>query len=164
MRLKVHDFDFAMEADITLDQNTGFLGFDVYNCKINFGGTAFEHDNWIVAIAGYFLTTYMFVIFENTTSIFGTAILTHLLGPITEEFLNGYKTEITLPSPFPGQESEATFEFDFRNTHAPLINEGDISFYLSGDLIYGMNSCVNFDKGKLIFDPTREASQILITD
>ena len=50
--------------------------------------------------------------------------------------LNHYKMNITLPSPFHGQDTEATFELDFHNTDAPSIGNGFIDFSILGEVLY----------------------------
>jgi len=65
-----------------------------------------------------------------------------MMGPILDKMLGHYVTQVTLPSPFPGQSSEATFDFDFRNTRSPFIGEGYIDLYFLGELIHQDEGCV----------------------
>lgn len=41
----------------------------------------------------------------------------------------------------PGQETEAKFDFDFRNTWSPIIGDGYMDMFFLGELTYDGNTC-----------------------
>lgn len=56
------------------------------------------------------------VVVQNSVKFMGGEIFTHLLEPILNRALNEYQHEFVLKSPFRGQDTSASFVFDFRNT------------------------------------------------
>jgi len=64
-----------------------------------------------------------------------------MMGPILDKALGHYRTNITLPSPLPGQNTAATFDFDFRNTRSPFIGDGYIDLYFLGELLHNDKNC-----------------------
>lgn len=64
-----------------------------------------------------------------------------MMGPILDKALGHYQTNITLPSPLPGQKTAATFDFDFRNTRSPFIGDGYIDLYFLGELLQNNKNC-----------------------
>jgi hypothetical protein len=86
-----------------------------------------------------------------------------MMGPIADKMLNHYHTEHTIKSPFPGQDTEATFDFDFRNTRSPFIGEGYMDMYILGELTYENNTCT-LEPDYMDFIHSDTFSQLVISE
>lgn len=71
----------------------------------------------------------------------GEYILTDMLGPVLDDYLNHYHLSINLPSMVRGQDTSDEFEIDFRNTWSPQMADGHVDFFMAGDLIYEGEGC-----------------------
>jgi len=116
----VKDLDLDLEADFQLSSE-GYLDPIVYGCKLNFGDSYLYHDNNIVAFFMHQYIYYTLIVIENSVYFVGQYIFTHMLGPVLDEMMNHYKTDITLASPLLGQTSTDKFTFDFRSVRSPNI-------------------------------------------
>merc|ERR1711990_1107830 len=86
-----------------------------------------------------------------------------MMGPVVDKLLGHYKTPITLSSPFPGQSTHATFEFDFRNTRSPFIGDGYIDLYLLGEIIHPGHECT-IEPDYMDFVNSETFSQLVISE
>ena len=85
------------------------------------------------------------------------------MGPVVDKMLGHYKTEITLKSPYPGQNTEATFEFDFRNTKSPFIGDGYIDLFFLGEIIHPGHECT-IEPDFMDFINSETFSQLVISE
>ena len=135
VELIFEDFDIDFQTDLILDEN-GYLDPVVYDCDIKFGKSYLYHDNKIVAFVMHQFVYFAIVIVENSVYFVGDYIFSNMMGPIMDKALNHYHTGVVLMSPFEGQTTKATFDFDFRNTQSPFIGEGYMDSYILGELTY----------------------------
>lgn len=141
VKLVVKDLDLDLEADFQLS-GEGYLDPVVYNCKLNFGDSYLYHDNSFVAFFMHQYIYYTLIVIENSVYFVGQYIFTHMLGPVLDEMMNHYRTNIRLPSPLLGQTSSDIFSFDFRSVRSPNIQEGYVDLFILGELIHNNYECV----------------------
>jgi hypothetical protein len=104
------------------------------------------------------------VIIENSVYFVGEYIFTNMLGPVMDGFLNHYKFPFAWPSMVRGQNTWDFFNLDFRNVKSPIISEGQIDFFASGELLYKGEDCdIEPDNIDFIED-SHTASQIVISE
>ena len=175
VELIFEDFDIDFQTDLILDEN-GYLDPVVYDCDIKFGKSYLYHDNKIVAFVMHQFVYFAIVIVENSVYFVGDYIFSNMMGPIMDKALNHYHTGVVLMSPFEGQTTKATFDFDFRNTQSPFIGEGYMDSYILGELTYKPNSNLKagvhgFTSSSCTLDPDYMSfmnsdtfSQIVITE
>lgn len=134
------DFKFDFDADLRLD-SYGYLDPVVYGCDIHFGDSYLYHDNPIIAFIMHQFLYFGLVIIENSVYFVGEYIFTNMLGPVMDGFLNHYQFPFAWPSMVRGQNTYDFFTLDFRNVKSPKITEGQVDFFLSGELLYKGEEC-----------------------
>jgi hypothetical protein len=105
---------------------------------------------------------------ENSSFFIGDILYSRFGEPVMTSFLNGFKLPLPdVPSPFTGQPSFGSFNFDYRNTMDPIIYTDvrglDFKFY--GELEFHDHECT------LVHEPfdfleveLTSTSQIVMTD
>lgn len=171
------DFDVDFACDFKLDDK-GYLDPIFYDVDIKFGESYLYHDNKIMAFVMHQFVFFGIVIVQNSVYFVGNIILSDIGGPIMDEFLNDYKMQISLPSPFKTESyKKSTFTFDYRNTQSPNIQEGYIDLFFLGEILYephkwlkgtnmhGANSHVcTLEPDYMTFSNTDIFSQLVISE
>lgn len=80
-----------------------------------------------------------------------------------DKALGHYRTQITLLSPLPGQNSAATFDFDFRNTRSPFIGDGYIDLFFLGELMHNDKNCT-LEPDYMDFINSETFSQLVVSE
>jgi hypothetical protein len=87
-----------------------------------------------------------------------------MIEPILSEMLNYYMVLLVLPSPFDGQNKWDYFDFDWRQTGAPMIGEGYMDMYMHGELLYRDGGCGDLIKDTpMMFVDSKELSQLVVS-
>ena len=162
VELIFQDFDIDFQCDLKLDEN-GYVDPVVYDADVKFGSSYLYHDNKIMAFIMHQFVYFAIVIIENSVYFVGDYIFSEMMGPVVDKMLGHYKTEITLPSPYPGQNTEATFEFDFRNTKSPYIGDGYIDLFFLGEIIHPGHECT-IEPDYMDFINSETFSQLVISE
>ena len=84
---------------------------------------------------------FLIVMIKNSVYFLGGTIFSDALGPMADKALHHYQLPVTLKSPFPGQGTNSSFIFDYRNVYSPYIGNGYIDLYFAGELLHGSNVC-----------------------
>jgi len=79
-----------------------------------------------------------------------------MLGPVIDAFLNHYKWDFYMQSPFVGSEEYTILELDYRNTQTPYIGDGFVNFYFSGELLYDGTGCPGMEHDYMVFSDKSE--------
>ena len=134
--LEFRDFDFDINCQLKCT-DMGYLKPVVYSAKINFGESYLYHDNEFVSVIMHQIVEFGIVIVENSVYFVGDYIFTNMAGPVLTTFLNDYKLPLpTMPSPFHGQNTQADFLMDYRQTIDPNIGDGYLDTYFLGEIIW----------------------------
>lgn len=67
-------------------------------------------------------------------------MFTNFVGPIFNKFIDGYKLEMVVESPFPGQGTFADLSLDYRSVSDPFIGDGYIDFKVLGEFLHRPHS------------------------
>ena len=76
------------------------------------------------------------VMIQNTIFIIGKYVFNKVLGPQIDRFLNHYKFDFYMWSPFRGQNRFTQMQLDYRQVYAPWIGDGFVNLYAWGELSY----------------------------
>lgn len=68
----------------------GYLDPIVYDVKINFGDSNFEHENWFISLFMQQFLELGIVVVENSAWLTGKYMFSNILGPIADKWLNDY--------------------------------------------------------------------------
>lgn len=140
VQLILKDFKIDAAASFVLNEK-GYLDPMVEHIDINFGQSYLYHNNPITAFIMHQYLMFGIVVIEDSIWFIGTFVLSHMLGPIMDDFLNHYMWKFTFPTMIRGQHSQDEFTLDFHHTQTPFIGEGYIDMYLKGELLYRDNTC-----------------------
>lgn len=77
------------------------------------------------------------VIVENTVEFMGQYILSDMLGPVIDDYLNHYQFEFEMTSPVQGQNTSGIFQLDLRNVADPQFTDEHVDFFMTGALTHG---------------------------
>ena len=109
------------------------------------------HDNWFVALIMHQIIFLARVVFENSVLFLGLLLFNDMFTPLLAEILNYYELPLHLVSPFPVQNTFASFQFDFRNVRSPKISTQDITFYLDGQFTHKHEACYGHEEEFVLF-------------
>ena len=163
IELMFKDFDIDFQTELVLDTH-GYLDPVVRDCHVKFGGSHFHHENKILAFVMHQVIYYSIIVLENSVYFVGKWIFSKMLGPAMDRWLNHYRLPVFLGSPFRGQNHWSYFDLDFRNTADPIINDGNIEFYMLGELIYADDHACRLAHDPMNFHESETFSQIVLTE
>jgi hypothetical protein len=102
VKLIFEDFKVKFETGLVLDKN-GYLDFELKSCLIDFGNSYLYHDNVIVEFIMHEILYLGIVVIENSVYYLGDYVLSSMMGPILDEYLNHYSIDFGYPSLVKGQ-------------------------------------------------------------
>jgi len=133
--LSIQDFDMSFDMDLKLDEN-GYIDPIVYNTKLAFGESTIHHEDPWTAFCLFQAVEFAFIMIRNSVFLLGQYLFTDMLGPIIDEFLNHYRFDFYIWSPFKGQDKYSIMSFDYRSTRSPVIGDGFVEFYFVGEMAH----------------------------
>ncbi len=84
-----------------MDKN-GYLDPKIKKVDLDWGTTYFEFEDFWIELYAFQTIKFIMVVIKNSINFVGDAFLSHMIGPIIDRFLNGYKYDFSLTSPFRG--------------------------------------------------------------
>ena len=97
-----------------MDNDKGYLNPTMYDVYIGFGESFLHHENWFTAICLFQFVEMAKIAVRNSIYLFGDYILTDMLGPVMDKFLNHYHFDFVFHSPLDGQNTYSLMQLDFR--------------------------------------------------
>jgi len=139
--------EFAMSMELELKATEeGYIRPIVHNAVLDFGYSYLYHEDEWLSFLSYTFLEFGIVCMENSVFYWGDFMWSRMLGPMISYGTNDFKyTTPYLPSPFPGQNAAAQFDFDWRQTKDPFVGPDFLELFLVGDLKWVGNSksCIN---------------------
>jgi hypothetical protein len=126
----------SFDMDLKLDEK-GYIDPIVYNTKLSFGESTIHHEDPWTAFCLFQAVEFAFIMIRNSVFLLGQYLFTDMLGPVIDEFLNHYRFDFYIWSPFKGQDKYSVMSFDYRSTRSPVIGDGFVEFFYVGELAHG---------------------------
>jgi len=118
------------------------------NVKIDFGDTSISRSNGFANALTWMWVEYSKRMIENTAFFFGNAIgeflYQDMIGSAIDDYIGSFNKKIPLINPIPGLESKSEFDFVYRLTRDPIIENNSQVTHINLNL----NGALNLIGGK----------------
>ena len=164
MVFDIEDLNFDFNTEFETNE-FGYLRPILYATNLQWGETAFYHENFLLAVIFDQWIRFTLIIIQNSLYFLGDQIMNGMIEPVMTDFLNNYQFPLHLNDFFKGQDAQGDFFVDLR--HVPYLNPrigtGFMDFYFIGEMIYKDENCGDqiVDSNIHFFD-VQDQSQLVI--